>query len=115
MPQFCPGASSLLSQCLNFRLCSVLLPNEAKSFELVLQLGYCCIEVLFFFIFGSRRRNISSSFKSRRFGVTFREQLSLLLGAAAAATAVVTAVHVYTPITTVHSALNFENYYNNNK
>ena len=87
----------------------MLLPNEAKSFELVLQLGYCCIEVLFFFIFGSRRRNISSSFKSRRFGVTFREQLSLLLGAAA--TAVVTAVHVYTPITTVHSALKFENNY----
>ena len=107
MPQFCPGASSLSSQCLNFQLC--VLPNEAKSFELVLQLGYCCIEVLFFFIFGSRRRNISSSFKSRRFGVTFREQLSLLLGAAA--TAVVTAVHVYTPITTVHSALKFENNY----
>ena len=109
MPQFCPGASSLSSQCLNFQHCSVL-PNEAKSFELVLLLGYCCIEVLFFFIFGSRRRNISSSFKSRRFGVTFREQLSLLLGAAA--TAVVTAVHVYTPITTVHSALKFENNYN---
>ena len=26
----------------------MLLPNEAKSFELVLLLGYCCIEVLFF-------------------------------------------------------------------